>query len=130
ASRLSGTTCCGISHCRQPNLPAPPGTPWRCAAPRKEPNAMITKRALICQTRVPEAEQDRGSGRILELIEFLQSDGWAVTFIAQQAGASRRAIRRLQQRGVAAYAGFDSETEAIIAAGQFQVAVLAFWHVA
>jgi glycosyltransferase involved in cell wall biosynthesis len=88
------------------------------------------KRALVCAPRMPEFDRERGSQLIFDLIGFLQEAGWAVTFIAQRHHGGERYARRLQQRGVESYAGFDDRAEQRIAMARFEVALFAFWHMA
>src|SRR5215213_7313769 len=90
----------------------------------------ITGRALVCAPRMPEFDRECGSRRVFHLIEFLTGAGWAVTFVARQADDGQRYARLLRQRGIATYVGFDHNTEALIGAGRFELAVLAFWDVA
>ncbi|MBW3648959.1 MAG: glycosyltransferase [Actinobacteria bacterium] len=85
------------------------------------------KRAIVSQTRIPEPDRDRGSQRVDDLIEFLLDEGWAVTFLAQEANADERHANRLRQRGVTTFAGFEV-AEQVLAAGAFDLAVLAFWE--
>ncbi len=95
-------------------------------------------RALVCAPRMPEYDREAGSRRIFHLLEFLQEAGWAVSFVAQDATASERYARVLQQLGVATYAGSQAalvgdeylETiDELIAPGQFDLAILAFWNI-
>lgn len=85
------------------------------------------KRALVAQTRMPEPDRDRGSQRVDDFLEFLLDDGWAVTFLAREANADERHCRRLRQRGVTTLAGFELAAD-VVAAGDFDLALLAFWE--
>jgi GT2 family glycosyltransferase len=119
----------------QPAAPAKLDTAVRYAlARRRRP-----RRALVCAPRMPEYDRESGSQRTLHLIEFLQASGWAVSFLATDSMAGERYVRLLQQRGVATYAGPDSleagdeylpDLDELIAKDRFDLAVLAFWHVA
>lgn len=91
---------------------------------------MNAKRAIIFHPRMPEFDRERGSQRTLEVIQFLQEAGWSVTFVAQNAAGGDRYVRFLQQRGVTTYAGFDEQVDQMIAVGQFDLAILAFWFIA
>jgi GT2 family glycosyltransferase len=86
-------------------------------------------RALICSPLLPEFDRESGSRRMFDLIEFLRAAGWVVSFVSRR-GGGQRYIRALEQRGVATYIESDSRIEQLIAAGHFQLAVLAFWHIA
>jgi GT2 family glycosyltransferase/SAM-dependent methyltransferase/glycosyltransferase involved in cell wall biosynthesis len=116
--------------------PSPPAhydrKTWRALAGQEAPRSHGCKpplRALVCAPTMPEYDRESGSQRMLDLIDFLQGAGWSVTFICKCAGPQRYA-RLLQQRGMATYAGPKMPWADIIAAGQFDLAVLAFWHVA
>jgi hypothetical protein len=84
-------------------------------------------RALVSQTRVPEIDRDAGSRRVDRFIQWLLDAGWSVTFVASETNADRRHVRRLRQQGVPTYAGFD-DAEAIAMAGEFDLALLAYWE--
>jgi GT2 family glycosyltransferase/glycosyltransferase involved in cell wall biosynthesis len=95
-------------------------------------------RALVCAPRLPEFDRESGSQRIFHFIEFLRDAGWAVTFVAWESVAGERYVRLLQQRGVATYAGPESlhagdeyleDADGLIANGQFDLAILAFWNI-
>jgi glycosyltransferase involved in cell wall biosynthesis len=79
---------------------------------------------------MPEFDRERGSRLIYDLIGFLQGAGWAVTFIARNGRGGDRYARLLRQRGVETHAGLGDRAEVVIAAGRFEVAVVAFWHLA
>jgi glycosyltransferase involved in cell wall biosynthesis len=97
---------------------------------QREEKRMSTKRALVCAPRVPEFDRESGSRRIFHLIEFLQEAGWTVCFVAHDSAGSERYVRLLQQRGVETWLGFGSQVEELIAARRFDLAILAFWHLA
>lgn len=84
-------------------------------------------RALVCQTRVPEIDRDRGSQRVDQMIGWLQKAGWSVTFLANNTDGDERHAKRLRQQGVATFTGID-QAEDVIAAGDFDLALLAFWQ--
>lgn len=88
------------------------------------------RRALVCAPLLPEYDREGGSRRLNDFIEFLVDAGWAVTFICENVADGHRYMHRLQQKGVATYAGFGPETESMIATGDFDLAILAFWHLA
>lgn len=100
---------------------------------------MSIKRALYCVSVMPEHDRESGSKTIFDFIVFLREAGWEVTLIAMNAPDAGRAGQALGQLGVASYAGMDSlllgdahlaGAERLIAAGQFDLAILSFWHVA
>lgn len=90
---------------------------------------MTTKRVLVCAPGMPDYDRQSGSRRIFDLVEFLREAGWAVSFAAESANDGERYAQMLRQRGVATYSGFDRIGE-VVAAGRFDLAILAFWHVA
>jgi glycosyltransferase involved in cell wall biosynthesis len=90
------------------------------------------KRALVCAPLMPDYDCQSGSQRIFDLIKSLREAGWAVSFVAQNGstpGAERYA-KILQQLGVATYAGFNSQTDQLVAASHFNVVIFAFWYLA
>jgi glycosyltransferase involved in cell wall biosynthesis len=88
------------------------------------------RRALVCAPLPPEYDREGGSRRLYDFIDFLLAAGWSVTFVCESAGQGTRYLRMLRQRGVNTWVGFGKETEAVIATGGFDLAILAFWHVA
>jgi glycosyltransferase involved in cell wall biosynthesis len=86
----------------------------------------MTRRALVSQTRMPEPDHDRGSQRVDQLIDLLLDDAWSVTFLASEETEGWHAAR-LRDKGVAAFAGYG-HAEEVIAAGHFDLALLAFWE--
>lgn len=89
---------------------------------------MSIKRALVCAPRMPEFDRESGSRRVFHLIEFLQEAGWSVCFISDAQTDGERYTRILQQRGVETFMGSSAQTDWIIAASGFDLAILAFWH--
>ena len=98
-----------------------------------------TRRALVCAPRMPEFDREGGSRRIFHLIELLRDEGWAVSFVAQNAADGERYAHVLQQLGVATYAGEDSpplngqaaaDVGRLLTIGRFDLAVFAFWNLA
>lgn len=101
---------------------------------------MEIRRALVCAPRMPEFDREGGSRRVFHLIEFLQESGWAVSFNAQYARDGERYARVLEQRGVPVHVslgggwpGGEQSTihpADLIAQGSFDIAIIAFWHMA
>ena len=87
----------------------------------------MRRRVLVSQTRMPEFDRDRGSGRVDQLIRFLLDDNWEVTFIADEDHPDPRHARRLRRLGVATFAGY-SEASDVIVHGAFDLALIAFWR--
>lgn len=100
---------------------------------------METRRALVCSLKMPEFDREGGSRRVFHLIEFLQEAGWAVSFITERGGDGERYARVLQQKGVPVYVSDKPwpggeqcliNPADLIATGNFDLVIIAFWHVA
>lgn len=93
---------------------------------------MRSRRALVIAPLPPEYDREAGSQAVLDMIEFLDEDGWAVSFVAEnpRPRGSERYMRMLRQRGIAAYGGFGHRTDELIAEGRFEVAICVFWYTA
>src|SRR5687767_14542725 len=98
---------------------------------------METRRALVCSPKMPEFDREGGSRRVFHLIDFFLEAGWDVSFIAQTARDGERYARVLQQKGVPVYVSeraWPGGEQALInpadliAAGNFDVAIIAFWY--
>jgi glycosyltransferase involved in cell wall biosynthesis len=76
---------------------------------------------------MPEIDRDSGSQQVDLFIRWLLEDGWSVTFVASEQDCDLRHAHRLRQQGVAAFAGYD-DVEDLVAAGDFELALLAFWQ--
>jgi glycosyltransferase involved in cell wall biosynthesis len=87
-------------------------------------------RVLVCAPLPPEHDRESGSRRIHHLIDLLRSEGWSVAFVCENAPADSPHVRHLRQRGVATYVGFDRHAKDLITAGDFDVAIFAFWYLA
>jgi glycosyltransferase involved in cell wall biosynthesis len=88
------------------------------------------RHALICSPLMPEFDRESGSRRLFAFIEFLREAGWSVTFGARSARSGERYIDILQQRGVETHTSLEGGLERAIAAGRFDLAIIAFWYVA
>jgi O-antigen biosynthesis protein len=86
-------------------------------------------RALVCAPRLPEFDRESGSRRTWDLISCLQDGGWAVSFLAERTDGDPRIARALQRRGIATYTGLEDRVVDLIAFGQFDLVLLAFWFV-
>ena len=85
------------------------------------------RRALVSQTRVPEIDRDSGSQQVDLYIRWLQEAGWSVTFLASERDGEESHARRLRQLGVPTFIGYE-RAEEVLTAGNFDLAVLAFWE--
>ena len=88
------------------------------------------RRALVCQHRFPEHDRERGSLRVLEVIDALLAAGWHVSFASTSPEPAPRYHRELARRGVPCRTGWGDDIEAWVRHSQFDLAVVAFWHVA
>lgn len=93
---------------------------------------MTTKRALVCAPLMPEFDRESGSKRIFDLCRFLRDAGWAVSFAAENGRGGDRYASILRQRGISTYSGFDGQygLAELIVTGRFDLAIMAFWHIA
>ncbi|MGQ0762602.1 MAG: glycoside hydrolase family 99-like domain-containing protein [Acidobacteriota bacterium] len=87
----------------------------------------MRKTVLICSYHVPQLDRDSGARRVFHTIEFLQQDGWAVTFLASDGIGCVRDARALRQRSVAVYDGREHSLEELLQEGHFDLAIIAFW---
>jgi glycosyltransferase involved in cell wall biosynthesis len=87
-------------------------------------------RVLIASYYIPQSALDSSSRRLLHFIDFLLSDGWQVTVVAKNQNGSERAASVLRQRGVAIYPFQLQAMEDLLSGQQFDIAILAFWHIA
>jgi len=97
------------------------------------------KRVLVVAPRAPDYDRGSGSQRVFDFVDFLQDAGWSVTFAAggwclksvpPRIRLDERYADVLQQRGIPTYAGLNDRTRAMIAESRFDLAVLAYFHVA
>jgi GT2 family glycosyltransferase/glycosyltransferase involved in cell wall biosynthesis len=84
-------------------------------------------RALVSQTRVPEIDRDSGSQQVDLYVRWLLDAGWSVTFVACEHDGEESHARRLRQLGVPTFVGYEGAEE-LLAVGEFDLAVLAFWE--
>lgn len=102
---------------------------WHALAVRDIPRGS-SKRAVFFSPVMPQFDREGGSRRIFHLIEFLRADGWQISFVAQRGADGARYKRLLQQSGIATYIGFSAETDLLISATGFDLAILVFWDIA
>lgn len=88
------------------------------------------RRALVAQHRMPEYDRERGSQRVLEVIDHLLSTGWQVTYLTLNPPSEQRYTRHLARLGVPTLIGVGDDVRDEIARLEPQLAVIAFWHVA
>jgi len=91
---------------------------------------MRTKRALVISPRLPEFDRESGLLRVSHLIDMLRRRGWQVTFGCLRTPTDpERYARELEQRGVEVHAPLR-KLDSIRNVGEFDLAIIAFWHVA
>jgi glycosyltransferase involved in cell wall biosynthesis len=91
---------------------------------------MSSRRALVISPRLPEFDRESGLLRVLHVIEMLQQRGWEVTFGCLRLPTDpERYARVLEQRGVEVHAPLR-KLDAIRDVDGFDLAIIAFWHVA
>ena len=85
---------------------------------------------------MPEFDREGGSRRIFHFLEFLQRDGWNVSFAAENGTGGERYARVLQQMGIPTFTlqhawdgGEESriDLEQLVGTGHFDVVLFAFW---
>jgi glycosyltransferase involved in cell wall biosynthesis/GT2 family glycosyltransferase len=91
---------------------------------------MAPKHALVCSYYIPQTDLDSYSRRLFHLIEFLRSSGWLVTVLAEKGAASEFSATRLRHMGIPLYFNISKNTEALLEAQLFDLAILGFWHIA
>lgn len=86
-----------------------------------------SKRALVSTYHVPQPDRDSGARRIYDFIRFLVEAGWSVTFYAADGVGDERDAMLLRRNGVPVYDHNQIEFSKLLAACDFDLAVLAFW---
>lgn len=87
------------------------------------------RHALVWAPTLPDHDRQAGSRRLYDFLCFLREDGWAVTFAAAGGGEERYA-RELRALGIATHTNAEKEIGEIVRHRRFDLAILAFWHVA
>jgi GT2 family glycosyltransferase len=119
--------------------PAHPPALDRSALHRLQARGKGARRALVVLPTMPELDRESGSRRAYHLIELLLEAGWATSVVVENATGGERYSRAVRQLGAAFYsgpatrgAGADSlgRLTDLIDVEPFDLAILAFWHVA
>ncbi len=120
----------------QPDHPDPID---RAALHRLRVRGRRSRRALVLLPTMPEPDREGGSRRAFHQIEMLVGAGWAVSVVVDNATGGERYARSLRRLGAAVYAGAVSrgagadylpELEPLLRLEAFDLALVAFWHLA
>jgi glycosyltransferase involved in cell wall biosynthesis len=111
--------------------------PDGAATDADRPPIRRTGRALVVQHRLPEWDRERGSVRVLEVVDALVDAGWHVDFwaldllpeVLDADPDQQRYAERLRSRGVAVHTGDGRTAGELIDSGTLDLCVAAFWHV-
>jgi O-antigen biosynthesis protein len=96
-------------------------------------------RALVLLPTMPEPDREGGSRRAFHLVELLLDADWAVSVVVENATGGERYARALRQLGAATYAGASTRgvgsdhlarLSDLVTVEGFDLALVAFWHVA
>jgi GT2 family glycosyltransferase/glycosyltransferase involved in cell wall biosynthesis len=101
----------------------------KLALPRRRIGTDGAGYALVCSSTLPEFDRESGSRRLLDHISALQENGWTVIFAARNGDSSSRYAKLLRNRGIETHCDFQTLPE-ILSSNIFDVALIAFWHVA
>jgi glycosyltransferase involved in cell wall biosynthesis len=88
------------------------------------------RRALVCAYDPPRFDRDSGARRIFHLIELLREFGWDVCFVAANGIYDMRYVHALEERRVLVHDASTTPLDGVVAEGQFDVAIFAFWQLA
>jgi glycosyltransferase involved in cell wall biosynthesis len=87
-------------------------------------------RVLVVSHYPPDPRQVSGSKRVVEHMQWLRMDGWAVDFFATNGIPDPLAARRIRRMGIAVYAPDSAELETLLDAGRPELALFEFWQAA
>jgi hypothetical protein len=93
-------------------------------------NGTGTKKILICTYHVVQENVDSSSRRLAHFVDFLLDDGWQIAVAAKNPAAFDRRARGLRRRGIAVHPLQREALERLVATERFDVALVAFWHIA
>ncbi len=111
---------------------------WHCQASRPAPVRPIAKaelpagvrRVLACAPRLPELDRQSGSRRMFDFVRLLTDGGVEVTFLAESIEGQERYVGLLRRMGVSVCAIAGGDWPRVISTGRFDLALVAFWHLA
>ena len=86
--------------------------------------------ALICSYYMPQPDVDSYSRRLFHFVEFLRSEGCAVTCVAKHTQGVDAFASLLTDLGARVFVGHDEHVERLARSEFFDWAILGFWNVA
>src|SRR6266853_2851771 len=92
--------------------------------------SMSAKTILVCGPRPPAFDRESGARRLFDLIALLQQLDAEVTFMALKGAVEERYVSVLEKRGVVVRTRDVPNWQNLLRDTKFDVALLAFWHVA
>ena len=90
----------------------------------------MSRRAIVCSYGPPRHDRDSGSRRLWHLIGFLRDAGWSVSFLSASKVEDPRYAADLLRSAVPLYDGTATRVDDLLASGDFDLALCAFWQVA
>ena len=90
----------------------------------------MSRRAIVCSYGPPRHDRDSGSRRLWHLIGLLRDAGWSVSFLSASRVDDPRYASDLLRSGVPLYDGTATRVDDLLASGDFDLALCAFWQVA
>lgn len=91
---------------------------------------MKRRQAFIGSYYMPQPDLDSASRRLLHFVEFLQTSGWDVAVGYKNDAGVDSFGTRLREQGVPTYSLLQSDIADVIRTHEFDLALLAFWHIA
>lgn len=91
---------------------------------------MSGRRVLIGAPSLPAYDREAGWQRVHDFVGILLEHGWSVVYVAKdRAPGDERYARQLRQAGVAVFHADEVDMATMVAAGRFDLALFAFWHI-
>lgn len=91
---------------------------------------MSGRRVLVGAPSLPAYDREAGWQRVHDFVGILLEQGWSVVYVAKnRAPGDERYARPLRQAGVAVFHADEVDMASLVAAGRFDLALFAFWHI-
>ncbi|MFE9451619.1 glycosyltransferase family 4 protein [Streptomyces sp. NPDC006739] len=108
---------------------------WSATPPRTPPRPCPTpvtgaRRVLLCAPQLPDFDRQSGSRRMQDFLRLFTDTGVQVTFLTDSTQGQQRYADLLRRRGVVLRTTAEEGWPRMLASGRFDVAVVAFWHLA